>query len=237
MATIIAIANQKGGVGKSQTTLMLAAALAQHFKKKVLVCDTDKQQSIFTMRQQDMRVYGEDAPKDFFDVMPMNASEFIKSLPMLSKNYDVIFADVAGKLDNDVPVELQDVTPVLTWCDYVIIPFVAGNHNTRSASEFFNFVERIRKAKAKHPTLSARPLEIGIFVNRLESGASRKRMFKDIETLRNAYPHVIVMDAPIKNMETFKTADTFTSNYDPSKNGAIGNFTAFVNDFLIKFDI
>lgn len=50
---VLSIANQKGGVGKSSLTLIIAAALSGTHKRRILVIDTDFQESIAKTRSAD----------------------------------------------------------------------------------------------------------------------------------------------------------------------------------------
>lgn len=233
MSLIICIGNQKGGVGKSQVTMLLAATLAQQFNKSVAVVDLDKQKSIHSTRELDKRAYDE-LPSNCFAVYSLTTKEYLENLEKLKTAHEIIFVDVAGKLDDNLPPQLQDVSPALFTCDFVLIPFVAGNHNTRSASEFFHFVRRIQSVQKAN---NLNPLKIGIFLNRIKAGTAQKVLNRDLDALKFANPDIIVFDKGLKELATFNTADSVTCLYDETQNGAYGNFTAFCNDFLTKLKI
>ena len=89
---IIAIANQKGGVGKTTTAINMAAALAQ-LKKKILVIDLDPQANATS----GMGIDGKDTPSLYPALLgQLPAEECI--LPSGRKRLDIIPStmDLAG---------------------------------------------------------------------------------------------------------------------------------------------
>lgn len=103
---IIAIANQKGGAGKSTTLMNLAAVLAK--SARVLVVDVDPQQSSTDWAE----TAGERLPFDFAANTDPSTLARLRDLP-----YDVIFVDTPGNLEGT-----EILTAVLDVADFVIVP-------------------------------------------------------------------------------------------------------------------
>lgn len=104
---VVAVAAQKGGVGKTTIVMMLAAILSRWFK--VLVIDVDPQKSTWEWA----KIREDDLPFDFDK--SLNADDLSK-LKMLA-DYDVILVDTPGHhRDRDILDAVLDVS------DFVIVP-------------------------------------------------------------------------------------------------------------------
>ena len=147
MSEIMAVANQKGGVGKTTTTINLSAALAK-MGKKVLVIDMDPQGNTSSglgidKDELDTTVYqlmigdntfSECVQKDVFenlDVLAANvnlAGIEIETMDMEDRNY--ILKDIITRIDHhydfviiDCPPSLNSLTiNAMTTADSVLVP-------------------------------------------------------------------------------------------------------------------
>jgi chromosome partitioning protein len=106
---LIAVANQKGGVGKTTVTMQLGAALSR--RHRVLVVDVDGQQST-VLWAENVRAH---LP---FDFAGNQSPKALAGLRELRIDYDYVLVDTPGNLE-DTPV----LETVLDAADYVLVPF------------------------------------------------------------------------------------------------------------------
>lgn len=219
---------QKGGAGKTAATVMVATALSQApFNLKTVVVDLDQQKSVISSRRFDLRAYQTDIVP--FDILNYSVSDLQNNIEQLDKNFQLIIIDVAGKLDNEQPIEIQEITKALMYVDYLFIPFVSGNYNLESTVAYFQFIKKVQTIRAVQP----RPLNVHGFVN-MHRARSRANAFldEDLETLKQSQ-QLLMLETTLNDYASFREADTITSLYDPKSNdGAKQNFTQFINELL-----
>jgi chromosome partitioning protein len=228
MAKIVMFGTQKGGAGKTAVTVMVATALSQApFNLKTVVVDLDQQKSVVSSRKFDLRSYQtEQYP---FNILNYSIGDLQSNIEQLDKDFQLIIIDVAGKLDNEQPIEIQEITKALMYVDYLFIPFVSGNYNLESTVTYFQFIKKVQTMRAVQP----RPLNVYGFVN-MHRARSRANAFlsEDLETLKQSQ-RLLMLETTLNDYALFREADTITSLYDSKSNdGAKQNFTQFINELL-----
>lgn len=195
MARIIAIANQKGGVGKTTTSNALVSGLKERGYKTLLV-DTDPQSNatdtLHTGGQEDNTIYtvftGESDPVDAVitteqgDILPgdlrMSAAdmqfvqqgrEYIlkKALTPLREKYDYIIIDS--------PPALGIITVnALTAADSILVPIIADRYSLQGLTQLSGTIATVRE-------YSNPQLEIaGILLTRFNERTILARDIQDI---------------------------------------------------------
>jgi chromosome partitioning protein len=171
MAEIIAIANQKGGVGKTTTAVNLSAALAQ-LGKETLLIDTDPQGNATSGLGFDKKTFNPNLYQVLVDLLPLEKTIKETALPKLAiagANADLAGAEIElvaalaresrlkGAISGirsrydfiiiDCPPSLGLLTlNALNASDKIIIPIQGEYYAMEGLAQFTDAVTRVRQS-------------------------------------------------------------------------------------------
>jgi chromosome partitioning protein len=202
MRYIVAICNQKGGVGKTALTINLGAALAEH-EKKVLLIDLDpqghltegvgmnelylqEQHNLFdalTNSHPDRAGLVHPIPHEKFDLIPSNYQmALIEQKLFMTRNREhklrEILEDVSKGYDwvlIDCPPNLGNLTDnALNAARLVVVPIQAETTSVRALDLLFDQIESVEKG------LSITIRALAVVPNLVQDSALSRRILHDL---------------------------------------------------------
>ena len=250
MANIIAVVNQKGGVGKTTTTVNITAAL-RALGKRVLLCDFDAQanatsgmgvdKNTASPNVYDVLINGAEPQKavvstKYGDVLPSNKAlagasiEMIaipdrehllqKALEQLAPNYDYIFIDCPPSL------ELLTLN-ALCAADAILVPVQGEYYALEGLSDLMNTVRIVRRSL--NPRLELDGVLLTMFDGRTNLA------LQVAEEVKHYFPgkvYATVIPRNVRLREAPSHGKPITA-YDRTSRGAEA-YTAFAAEFLKK---
>ena len=212
MAKIILFGNQKGGIGKSTLSILTANALADEaFDYKVLAIDNDTQRSIISIREYDQEIV-EEENNDFeftYDVKALTYNQIRDKIVDFDKEYDFIFIDTPGRIDLEQEIKQQEITKLLSFADYVFVPFKGGALNLDSTLRYAKLLLDIQELRKN----TSRPLSLYGLVNFYRKNAITIQELNDEIEYLESNTNIQFMKAKIKQYALYERLNTYESLY------------------------
>lgn len=250
MGKIIAIANQKGGVGKTTTSINLAASLA-HFGKKVLIVDADPQANSstglgFVIEDQDKTIYqsmiGEIEVHEAVQHTECENLDIITSDINLvgveveiikEQNREFFMRNALLKLQDNYDYILIDCSPslglitlnALAAATSVIIPVQCEYFALEGVGKLLNTIKLLKRQK--NPDLKIEGFVITMYDSRL-------RHANDVVDEMKKHFGELVFDTMIKRNVVLSEAASYgvpAIKHNPSSNGA-QNYLALAKELI-----
>jgi chromosome partitioning protein len=170
LGTVIAVANQKGGAGKSTLATNLAVMFASD-KKKVLLIDADTQQNTTLRWHADRAQYKEMVVP--IDVCGLTARNLLPSTQSYKKQYDVIIIDGGARIT-------AEAHAAVGAADFLIVPVKAVKADVDSTSVFLEVVAQNMEVRED--------LIAGILINEVNERTSlAKSMIEELKAFEDSF--------------------------------------------------
>lgn len=224
-ARIISVANQKGGVGKTTITALLANILGSTYQKDVLVIDADLQATIAMTRVSDY----EKKEESFvfpYEIISVEKTDTVNEIIQEQRGLvDFIFIDAPRFTNKDEII--RDAINIFAPCDSILIPTQSSNFSTDSMFQFLPVIREIEKQRAD--------LDLDFYFYAFLNQSRPTNNNKEVLELMKQNAEVPFFVTPLALLEIFVIKDTFTTIFD--KKGGKEKFEPFFKEFVEKFNI
>lgn len=222
-AVVCAFANQKGGVGKSTLTHLIAKTItSKAIGKKCLVVELDKQKTLSDIRETIKERQHENFSMPYDLVVLGDLKEVKGLLEKEIENYDIIILDTPGTLDKN------GLISTLAISDIVFIPLSASIVELNSTVDFIEIMYKVKDYRGKNGL----PFDYYTILNRVKKST---KYFKQLmEELGEAKVNAFKAIVPDREAYTNQHMDNYNPvySYEP-KGKKDANFEAFIEEFLL----
>lgn len=183
---VVAVANQKGGAGKSTLATNLAVMFAVD-RKKVLLIDADTQQNTSLKWHADRAQYEENVAA--LDVCGLTARNLLPSTQSFRKQYDIIVIDAGARIT-------AEAHAAVGAADYLIIPVKAVKADVDSTAVFLEVVAQSMEVRED--------LVAGILINEVnERTYLAKTMIEELQKFEESFG---IFEQKIGSYQSFRDA-------------------------------